>query len=273
MLLRTIFVVSATGAGLEKVSLPLEVWPEQNVRIALAETDNGLRIVVDQTVDASRVEVVFEGSGWHRELPDGTRQPLPRLRVIGGMPSPRAVVDEFVHALSFLTDVPIWLSSSRSEDGFIPQTADEKTLLEGFGTDQPFRETSLQIDVRTFNPVIDADSIAALRGREPGLRLYSDAIKVPTDAGRFRELWRVLESAFARSDDDLVECLVAYPPAGQIGFDRREHPAQPWFGGVDALWIGAILAAKLPRLEAAGGVNDRGGEEANQCRTHKGFLN
>lgn len=225
MLLRTAFVVRATGATFKEVSLPLEVRPEENVRIALVETENGLRIVVHQPVDASRLEVVLEGSGWNRELPDGTCEPLPRLRLIGGMPSTRAVVDEFVHALSFLTDLPIWLSPSRSEDAFIPETAEEKALLGGFGTDQPFRQGGLKIGSRTFNPVVDADSVAALRGREPGLRLYSDAIKIPTYVGQFRELWRVLESAFGRRDDDLVECLAAYPPARQIGFDRRELQA------------------------------------------------
>ncbi len=54
------------------------------------------------------------------------------------------------------------------------------------------------------------------------MRLYSDAVKLPLEVAQFRELWRVLESAFARSDDELVKLLTSYPPAQQLAFDDAE---------------------------------------------------
>jgi hypothetical protein len=54
------------------------------------------------------------------------------------------------------------------------------------------------------------------------LRIYADALKLGTGAARFRELWRVLESAFNRQDDELVALLADYPPARAMAFSRDE---------------------------------------------------
>ena len=47
-------------------------------------------------------------------------------------------------------------------------------------------------------------------------------MKLPLAVARFRELWRVLESAFALTDDRLVEKLASYPAAKQLTFDADE---------------------------------------------------
>jgi hypothetical protein len=225
MFLRTVFTVTTSGRGLEAVELPLETSPEEGVTVILSESDRGLRLTVHRPVDASHIEAVVEGSGWHRDLANGKREPLPRLRLKGGIPVERVVADDFVHTLSFLTDVPLWLSRPQTEDAFVPDTDEDKALLKSFGTDQPFYETSAQVSIRTFSPVVDATTVTSLGGREPGLRLYADAIKLPTGVAQFRELWRVLESAFATTDRALVTRLTGYAPSKQLGFDESELEA------------------------------------------------
>ena len=226
MLLRMVFIATPGAIGLQNVALPLEVTLNDDVRVLLYEHEDGrLRIAVHRSVDASDLDLVLEGSGWFEETPEGQRKPLPRLRLRSGMPVERFVADDFVSALTFLTDVPLSLSRPQTEDVFIAETDDEAELLQRFGTDQPFWETSAQIRSRTFTAVVDSDAIQLLLSRAPGLRLYADAMKLPLAVAQFRELWRVLESAFALSDKDLVDRLASYPPAKQLGFEQNELEA------------------------------------------------
>lgn len=54
------------------------------------------------------------------------------------------------------------------------------------------------------------------------MRLYADAVRLTLDLARFRELWRVLESALAETGKQLVDLLAAYPPAQQLEFGHGE---------------------------------------------------
>jgi hypothetical protein len=139
MLLRTVFVATAGAPALGDVALPLEITlNEGGVGVTLYQhEDSRLRVRVDRSVDAAHIEVVLEGSGWSEETPEG-RKPLPRLRLRDGMPTERVLVDDFVSALTFLTDIPISLSRPPLEDAFVAETNEEAELLQGFGTDKPF---------------------------------------------------------------------------------------------------------------------------------------
>lgn len=226
MLLRTVFIAAPGPPGLGSVTLPLECSVGDGVRVSLYQHEDGrLRVAVDRSVDPSEIEVVLEGSGWFEDTPEGERKPLPRLRLRSGMPGECLLVDDFVSALTFLTDVPMSLSRPPFEDAFVAETDDDVALLERFGTDQPFWETSVQTSSRTFTAAVDSDAVQLLLARAPGLRIYADAMKLPLAVARFRELWRVLESAFALIDDKLVDRLAAYPPATQLGFNRDELDA------------------------------------------------
>jgi hypothetical protein len=130
-------------------------------------------------------------------------------------------VDDVVRAVTFPIDVPLFLSRPVDKDRFIPENEEEKQL-ERLGTDQPYSETSLQFHSRAFNARVDADGVTALLRNPVG----SDCMRMPEssrfDVAQFRELWRVLESAFASSDEKLVKLLANYPPAQQLGFDAEE---------------------------------------------------
>ena len=131
-------------------------------------------------------------------------------------------MDDFISAVTFLTDVGLSLSRPIHEDRFIPDTEDEQRLLDSLGTDEPCHETGITVLSRTFSAEVDGDGVSALLKRSAGVRLYADAVKLTLDVAQFRELWRVLESAFARSDEALIQLLASYPPVQQLGFDDGE---------------------------------------------------
>jgi hypothetical protein len=183
--------------------------------------EDGLRLVLERSVDPSRLEVV-PNSGWFRELPGGEREPLPRLRLVDDQPPEHILAEDFASAVTFLTDVPLTLSRPIQEDRFVPQNDRDEKLLESLGTDEPYYETGVRVMSRTFNPEVNADGVSALLTRTAGVRLYADALQLTLDVAKFRELWRVLESAFANTDEDLVQLLASYPPTQQLSFDAEE---------------------------------------------------
>ena len=261
VILRTVYTVSTRRPADLEADLPLEVtFPELDARAELAKTEqNGLRLIVDRRVEASELEVV-ENSGWHRKEPDGTRTPLPRLRIQDDTPVESVLVDDFIGAVSFLTDIPMNLSRPVQEDRFLPETKDDERVLQELGADQPYSETSVRTAIRSFSKPVTSDSVTALLPRRVGLRLYAGAIKLTLDVAQFRELWRVLESAFRQTDADLVGSLAAYVPATEMGFDEdelkdllvwrgRASHAQSKAGERELVAVEAECGKRLPRLK------------------------
>jgi hypothetical protein len=78
----------------------------------------------------------------------------------------------------------------------------------------------MTIESRTTS--ISDRTLSRLVERGVGVRLYSDALRSPFAPARFRDFWRVLESAFNRRDNALVEALSDYQPAKQLGFEKEE---------------------------------------------------
>jgi hypothetical protein len=220
MLLRTVYTVSDSGR-LDTSELPIEVELAPGVRASLEEEERGLRVVIERQVDASKLEVTTE-SGWFRDRPDGSREPLPALRIKDDEPPEVVLAGDFVSAITFLSDVPLSLSSRLDQDRFVAETEAEGRLLERLGTDQPYQETVALGRTRTFNPRLEAGNVAALLDRAAGVRLYAEAMKQGTDVARFRELWRVLESAFQSKDDALIDLLSSFPPVQALQFDESE---------------------------------------------------
>jgi hypothetical protein len=133
------------------------------------------------------------------------------------MPNEGLVAGDFVNALTFPTDVPMSAARGRIHRkdhrgvGTAARVWDRQTVL---GDANP--------SIRTFSGMVHGDNVRLLLERAPGVRLYADAMKLPLAVARFRELWRVLESAFASVEDGLVERLAVYPAAPQLKFDRDE---------------------------------------------------
>ena len=76
---------------------------------------------------------------------------------------------------------------------------------------------------QTFSlPRVDDQTLDALARKEAGMALYAEALLLQEPIGTFREFWKVLESAFAAKDAQLIRCLSEYTPAEQLGFTQTE---------------------------------------------------
>lgn len=142
---------------------------------------------------------------------------VPEHGAIGG------ILRSAVRVLSFLLEAPIEAASLLNEEDLIAESEADEQRLRELGSLAPFVElhTRLSIHVPRFQS-FDAATLDKLLSREVGLALYSDALRLSTPIGRFRELWRLLESAFGQKDSDLLASLANYPPAVNLEFDHEE---------------------------------------------------
>lgn len=179
--------------------------------------DEGGKLVatVETSVSASALEHRPDEFG-----PDG------KLRNSGGVVvADRPAVSEFgnavVDALALLYDAPMQLASLGGE--LVPDTEQDERLLARLGTSREYNPILLFVDLGGALRVPDLGAaIEVLLSRRAGLDLYHEAMRLERPVSRFRELWRVLESAFGSKDAKLVELLADYEPAKQMGFTRRE---------------------------------------------------
>lgn len=219
---RTVYTLSLATRGLEKIELPFDLELEDGIHARLEQQEQALRLVLERKVDPSRLEVVPD-SGWSRELPGGEKEALPALRLLDEDRREQVLARDFISAVTFLTELPLTLGHRMQDDLFVPDDEDEETQLEQFGTRRPYVGTAVQSQLRSLNARVDGNGVSALMKRAPGVRLYADAVKLTLAVAQFRELWRVLESAFAKEKrDELVALLADYPAAQQLGFDASE---------------------------------------------------
>jgi hypothetical protein len=223
VLLRAVYTVMPAGRDdVPGIDLPLRVELADDVLATLERGSGALRLIVDRRVDRDALEVVPE-SGVFLQHPDGSREALPALRVRGDEGAEHLLAGDLVSAIAFLSDVPLSVSRPIHEDRLVAEDERDRKTLADLGTEEVYHDTDATIATRTFGGVtLTAESLSALLDRRAGLRIYADALKLGTSAARFRELWRVLESAFNRQDDELVALLAEYPPAQAMGFSRDE---------------------------------------------------
>jgi hypothetical protein len=219
MILRETYLVTPASIA-QEIEMPFEINSDDGSVARLAFEDDRLRLTRDYSVPVA-LEVERE-SGFFRSLPDGTEEPLPRLRIPSDAQPSHLWLEDIVDALSFLVDRP--LASRRQGRGkLIPETEEEKDQIAEVGSDEPFAATGLTASIRTTSLEVGADNVRTLLdGPRIGVRLYADALRLPLPTSRFRELWRVLESAFGQKDGSLVKSLARYKPAVQLKFDASE---------------------------------------------------
>ena len=227
------------------LDLPLDLDVGEGVRALMKRQGDLLLLVVDYPVDLSAL-ALEPNSGWQDALPNGERRNIPAVRV-----SPHAGpgASDVVAALTFLTDVALAFSLTGPAE-LVPDTDEDTKLLDEFRTRQVYRETRAQPGMRTFpEVVIDSDAIRALIPKTAGLRLYGDALAGATDEARYRDFWRVLESAFSQQSKQLVNTLASYPPARELGFTKDElQELKELRGGVSHGTTSSEEAAKSARV-------------------------
>lgn len=105
-----------------------------------------------------------------------------------------------------------------------PESPEDEELLVHLGTTHLLSGTRLgPVDVLQVHQVSTDDrTLSLFREREIGLALYSDALRVHEPVAKFRELWRVLESAFRSKNAKLVKALERFAPLSEMGCDATE---------------------------------------------------
>lgn len=246
--MREKFLIGTSGDQEIEVDLPITFRLGDEERIEVSKDENGLLAMIERTVDPLELTIETK-SGLFEQLPGGGRRELPTLRVPKGG-NVRAI--DISSALTFLTDAVFQVNVAGRE--LIPETEKDEAALSALGTRRVHVDTALVINTRTFNPIVDPDAIKGLIPKTVGLRLYADAVALPTDVARFRELWRCLESAFGVKNARLLRVLAEYAPALEIGFDEKE---------LDELHV---LRGQISHAESRTGLDEllRAGDEASK---------
>lgn len=105
----------------------------------------------------------------------------------------------------------------------LPETEDDRDLLDKLCTRSVFEDLRGSIGaVGIHFDLVDDAILNRLAEREVGIALYLDAIWADNPVSRYRDLWRVLESAFSAKKQKLLRLLGSYGPAQALGFDRHE---------------------------------------------------
>jgi|SRR5579863_1632980 len=260
MLLHAVYTVMTPGNQPLSLILPLMLSLDKDTVASLVEHEEGMQLLVDRKIDPASLGLVKDDS-YSKELPDGKHEPIPTLQLIDDGALEHILSEDFISTLTFLTDIPITLSKPHGYDQFVPETDEDRELLERLGTDQPHSRLTGRVSMRSFtlNGATDK-TITDLMSRRVGVRLYASAIKTNTSVAQFRELWRILEAAFGKRDDDLVSLLIQYEPARKLGFNEAEikqlhvlrgraSHAQSSAGIKELVNVEKVCAEQLPRLK------------------------
>jgi len=211
--------------------------------------------IVEGSVDPSGLQIrvcpkSLDGSSPSQEIEVPEREVLSHF------------LSTIISLISFLTDIPIRYAHKLG-DQLIAETEEDNRLLESLGTAEVYESLRVVFSFRTFSfslPEASASSLELLYSKETGLALYAQALLMQESIAVFRELWKILESAFATKDDELVRCLADYEPAKQLGFTydelrellilrgRASH-ADSRVGPKELHYVSAETSNRAPRLK------------------------
>ena len=258
MLRITEYTVVNPGGKLD-IMLPVEFNLDEATSALVTENDEGLILTIRYRVDATKLELV-EHPGAKRRNPDGKEEPLFCLNLKDDQSPESVLANDLISGMSFLSHIPLSLSHKPDGAFYEAEDEDDRELLTNYGTNEAYEEISGRVSVRAINIKINADALKFLMPNRVGLRIYSEALNSKSEIAKFRELWRVLESAFARKNKHLVQLLSNYVPAQKMEFDRdeinnflilrhRASHAERKKGIEELLEVGPQCADSLPRLE------------------------
>lgn len=220
MLKITEYTVVNHGKKLD-IELPLELELAPDINGSLSGDGEKLQLLIRRSVGAGELECVQQPDAY-RPLPDGGRELIFCIRLKDDQSPEGVLAHDLISGISFLTHTPLTLSHPFEGDRFEPENESDREILESFGTDRECMDISATVEIRSFTGKVTAELLLALMPRRVGLRIYADALKSTFNVAPFRELWRILESAFALKNKELVKILAEYPPAQQLEFDQEE---------------------------------------------------
>ena len=134
MLLHTVYTVVTPANMVASLFLPPTISLDADTKASFVEQESGIQLHIDRKIDHTKLELV-EVSGRYKKLPDGTEEPVPTLRLVEDEALVNILSQDYISELTFLTDVPITLSRPHNSDRFVPETDEDRELLERIGTD------------------------------------------------------------------------------------------------------------------------------------------
>ena len=141
--------------------------------------------------------------------------------LVAGRPPTSELVGAIVDALALTQGRALKWGSLRST--LLPDSASDESVLRGFGAAYEDRGLRLEMSmVHTVSVPSLVDFVAKLLPKRAGLALYHGSLEVRHPTAEFRELWRVLESAFGRDGEALSALIAGYQPAVELKFDLPE---------------------------------------------------
>jgi len=257
MLIRERFGVRPVANQELNLPLPLTVRLGDNACSTLDRlTDESLILTIERSVDP--LALTIEPRSRHfMPLSTGGEREMPAIHVPGN--SNIQAID-LTTSLTFLTDAPLAVNRLLGQSELVPESEEDTATLAALGTRLVLEEMATHIATRTFGQVVASKTLEALIPKTVGLRIYSDAVSLHADVPKYREFWRVLESAFGLQGKELVAALASYAPAQELGFDSDElnallvlrgqvsHAATR--GGLaELLRVGGIATARVSRLK------------------------
>jgi hypothetical protein len=260
MLLRTEHkILLPSGHELPAIDIPTDLELEKGVLATLYDRDDHLALVIDRKVDIKELRLA-EVSGIFKYRDDGSKEPIRTLSINNDEDPEPFLAQDFVSGLTFLTDVPLSITSGSNPSCFVAETKEDEDALKSFGTDRFHNPLTAHVSTRTFGSAVSTDRLKGLMSRKVGLRLYASAVNASLATAQYRDLWRVLESAFSRAGDALVELLASYEPAQKLGFDKveldelrilrgRASHAQSRTGLKEIIYVDKECERQLPRLK------------------------
>lgn len=133
-----------------------------------------------------------------------------------------AVAQSLTRVLSFVLDAPL-RNTPLPDSRLIPECDEDKRILENFKNHPMFVDLRAKLSIKAFRfNEISSDTMDQLLAREVGLAIYLDALHITTVIGKYRELWKVLESAFGQKDTELLKSLEEFKPIDDLEFDTEE---------------------------------------------------
>jgi hypothetical protein len=196
------------------LAVPLQLTlPDGTVISVSAPGDDSpkIELVLVTSIDVSQLYISVS------ELPPGERTLVaPEVQYL------RDVASDFAGALSFLTDSALVPRSPKA--ALLPDSTDDEELLRShpYPVDDGTIRTVHAL-IRAIDPAaISRERLLKLLAKQEGLHLYREALRLETPVAQYRELWRLLESAFGCQDEELAQRLADYPPAVALRFTIAE---------------------------------------------------
>lgn len=209
---------------LAKLELPIDLTLEGDRSASISDFDDqSWQLSIERSIDQSSLELITE-TYMTRTNEAGEEETVPAIYVHHdeAISETHVLARSLASTLSFLLDGFVHFSRRNHSDQLIPETDDERRLLEGWGTSLLIEDIRVSVAGGSVTGRIAAGEIESVLPQQAGLRLYEEALRADTATAKFRDLWRVLESAFVRTDTELTSLLAGYRPLQAMGADASE---------------------------------------------------